>query len=77
MGPALSNLKDLLQMPYGCGEQNMASFSPNIFALQYLTNTNQLLAKIEKEAKGYMRIGMLQYYKKKQKTADCGIYIVY
>jgi CD109 antigen len=61
MGPALSNLKDLLQMPYGCGEQNMASFSPNIFALQYLTNTNQLLPKIEEEAKGYMRIGMLQY----------------
>ena len=57
MGPALSNLKDLLQMPYGCGEQNMASFSPNIFALQYLTNTNQLLPKIEEEAKGYMRIG--------------------
>ncbi|XP_052100569.1 alpha-2-macroglobulin-like isoform X3 [Mytilus californianus] len=57
MGPALSNLKDLLQMPYGCGEQNMASFSPNIFALQYLGNTNQLLPKIEDEAKGYMRIG--------------------
>lgn len=57
MGPTLSNLKNLLRMPYGCGEQNMASWSPNIYVLQYLTNTNQLTEKIEEEAKGYMRVG--------------------
>ncbi|KAL3865695.1 hypothetical protein ACJMK2_043057 [Sinanodonta woodiana] len=57
MGPTLSNLKDLLKMPYGCGEQNMASWSPNIYVLQYLTNTNQLTDAIQDEAKGYMRIG--------------------
>ncbi|KAL3865698.1 hypothetical protein ACJMK2_043060 [Sinanodonta woodiana] len=57
MGPTLSNLKDLLKMPYGCGEQNMASWSPNIYVLQYLTNTNQLTDAIKDEAKGYMRIG--------------------
>ncbi|XP_021351698.1 alpha-2-macroglobulin-like isoform X2 [Mizuhopecten yessoensis] len=57
MGPALSNLQGLLRMPYGCGEQNMASWSPNIVVLQYLTNTNQLTSKIETEALNYMRIG--------------------
>lgn len=61
MGPALSNLKDLLRMPYGCGEQNMASMSPNIFVLQYLTNTNQLTDKTERQAKEYMRIGINKY----------------
>lgn len=57
MGPALSNLQGMLRMPYGCGEQNMASWSPNIVVLQYLTNTNQLTSKIETEALNYMRIG--------------------
>ena len=57
MGPTLSNLKNLLRMPYGCGEQNMASWSPNIYVLQYLTNTNQLTEKIEEDAKRYMRSG--------------------
>jgi len=44
-------------MPYGCGEQNMASWAPNIVSLQYLSNTNQLTPKIEQEAKKYMRSG--------------------
>ncbi|KAK3096606.1 hypothetical protein FSP39_001625 [Pinctada imbricata] len=57
MGPALSNLQDLLRMPYGCGEQNMASFAPNIFALQYLNNTNQQTKSVVEEAKRYMRVG--------------------
>ena len=59
MGPTLSNLKNLLRMPYGCGEQNMASWSPNIYVLQYLSNTAQITDKIEEEAKGYMRAGEL------------------
>ncbi|RXN38674.1 alpha-2-macroglobulin-like protein [Labeo rohita] len=39
LGRALRNLDGLLQMPYGCGEQNMAILSPNIYILQYLENT--------------------------------------
>jgi hypothetical protein len=57
MGPTLSNLKNLLRMPYGCGEQNMASWSPNIYVLQYLENTEQLTEELENQAEGYMRIG--------------------
>ncbi|XP_062569935.1 pregnancy zone protein-like isoform X2 [Saccostrea cucullata] len=57
MGPALTNLKDLLRMPYGCGEQNMASFAPNIFVLQYFYNTNQDVSMILDDALRYMRVG--------------------
>uniref|UniRef100_A0A8C2BBR4 Alpha-macroglobulin receptor-binding domain-containing protein n=1 Tax=Cyprinus carpio TaxID=7962 RepID=A0A8C2BBR4_CYPCA len=41
LGRALRNLDGLLQMPYGCGEQNIAVLSPNIYILQYLENTEQ------------------------------------
>ncbi|KAL5004832.1 hypothetical protein ScPMuIL_018288 [Solemya velum] len=57
MGPALNNLDNLVRMPYGCGEQNMASFSPNIFVLQYLYNTNQTTDKIKADALRYMVAG--------------------
>jgi CD109 antigen len=36
LGPALNNLNRLIQKPYGCGEQNMVTFTPNIFAIEYL-----------------------------------------
>lgn len=57
MGPALTNLKDLLKMPYGCGEQNMASFAPNIFVLQYFYNTNMDVSRVLDDALRYMRVG--------------------
>ena len=46
-------------MPYGCGEQNMASWAPNIYVLQYLTSTGQSTSEIEKEAKNFMSVGKL------------------
>ncbi|XP_052791384.1 pregnancy zone protein-like isoform X2 [Mya arenaria] len=57
MGPTLSNLQNLLKMPYGCGEQNMASWAPNIFVLQYLDATRRSSPEITDKATGYMRIG--------------------
>lgn len=36
MGNALQNVDRLLAMPYGCGEQNMVRFAPNIYIQQYL-----------------------------------------
>ncbi|XP_072167076.1 pregnancy zone protein-like [Diadema setosum] len=41
MSASLSNIDQLLRMPYGCGEQNMIGFVPNIFALQYLESSGQ------------------------------------
>ncbi|XP_043115320.1 alpha-2-macroglobulin-like [Puntigrus tetrazona] len=57
LGRALTNLHGLLQMPYGCGEQNMAILSPNIYILQYLENTEQLTAAIRERATGFLKSG--------------------
>lgn len=57
MGPALSNLQNLLQVPYGCGEQNMLTFVPNVLAMEYMTVTKQLTPEIEKEAIDNMKLG--------------------
>nr|XP_020444082.1 alpha-2-macroglobulin-like [Monopterus albus] len=57
LGRALKNLDGLLQMPYGCGEQNMALLAPNIYILQYLTNTGQLTPAIKKKATNFLISG--------------------
>ncbi|XP_043938312.1 complement C3-like [Protopterus annectens] len=35
------NLKHLIRVPYGCGEQNMISMTPTVIATHYLDSTNQ------------------------------------
>ncbi|KAL1260695.1 hypothetical protein QQF64_008522 [Cirrhinus molitorella] len=57
LGRALNNLDRLLQMPYGCGEQNIAVLSPNIYILQYLENTEQLTSAIRERATGFLKSG--------------------
>ncbi|XP_053480033.1 alpha-2-macroglobulin-like protein 1 [Ictalurus furcatus] len=57
MGRALQNLASLLEMPYGCGEQNMLRFAPNIFILLYLESTNQLTPQIRSTAETYLVSG--------------------
>lgn len=44
-------------MPYGCGEQNMVNFAPNIYVLKYLQTVNQLTKSLENKAKGFMIAG--------------------
>uniref|UniRef100_A0A673XGY5 Alpha-2-macroglobulin-like n=1 Tax=Salmo trutta TaxID=8032 RepID=A0A673XGY5_SALTR len=57
LGRALNNLDGLLQMPYGCGEQNMALLSPNIYILEYLRNTKQLTPAILDKATKFLTSG--------------------
>ncbi|KAI7807101.1 putative alpha-2-macroglobulin-P-like, partial [Triplophysa rosa] len=57
LGRALQNLDGLLQMPYGCGEQNIAVLSPNIYILQYLENTEQLTSNIRERAIDFLKSG--------------------
>ncbi|XP_042877999.1 alpha-2-macroglobulin-like isoform X10 [Penaeus japonicus] len=57
LGPTLENLGSLVKMPYGCGEQNMLNFAPNIFILQYLDASNQTTEAIAKKAIDYMKKG--------------------
>lgn len=42
MGPGLSNVDDLLRLPYGCGEQNMINLVPNIVIMNYLQSSKRL-----------------------------------
>nr|XP_033781005.1 alpha-2-macroglobulin-like protein 1 [Geotrypetes seraphini] len=57
MGSALQNLDQLIQMPYGCGEQNMVTFAPIIYVLQYLEKTGQLTNEIRTRANGFLVSG--------------------
>lgn len=57
MGSSIKNLDKLIQMPNGCGEQNMLNFVPCIVAINYLKNTGQLTKAIESKALNYMETG--------------------
>ncbi|NXT61533.1 A2ML1 protein, partial [Chaetops frenatus] len=64
MGMALQNLDQLVQLPHGCGEQNMVLFAPIVYVLQYLEKTRQLSPEIKDRAAGFLRSGyqiQLQY----------------
>ncbi|PNI50716.1 CPAMD8 isoform 3 [Pan troglodytes] len=54
MGPTLSHLNNLLRLPFGCGEQNMIHFAPNVFVLKYLQKTQQLSPEVERETTDYL-----------------------
>ncbi|KFQ69903.1 Ovostatin, partial [Phaethon lepturus] len=57
MGTAMQNVHQLLQMPFGCGEQNMVLFAPNIYVLNYLNKTGQLSEEVKSKAIGYLVSG--------------------
>ncbi|XP_037703143.1 LOW QUALITY PROTEIN: alpha-2-macroglobulin-like protein 1 [Choloepus didactylus] len=57
MGTALQNLDSLVQMPSGCGEQNMVFFAPIIYVLQYLEKAGLLTEEIRSQAVGFLEIG--------------------
>ncbi|XP_015192992.2 alpha-2-macroglobulin-like protein 1 isoform X2 [Lepisosteus oculatus] len=57
LGRAMKNLDKLLAMPFGCGEQNMILFSPNIYILKYLESTHQLTQEIKNRATGFLQSG--------------------
>lgn len=60
LGPSIPNLASLLRMPFGCGEQNMLNFVPNIVIIEYLKNTNQLSPAIETQALRFLETGYQQ-----------------
>ncbi|XP_038129376.1 alpha-2-macroglobulin-like isoform X2 [Cyprinodon tularosa] len=57
LGRALQNLDGLLQLPYGCGEQNMALLAPNIYILEYLQRSQQLTSAIKEKASNFLTSG--------------------
>ena len=69
MGPALGGLDRLLKLPTGCGEQNMLNFAPNIYVLEYLTNTDQLAGAVRDKAIGFLRTGRLCHVRTRNTVA--------
>ena len=57
MGPMVNNLGQFVKMPYGCGEQNMINFVPNIQVLRYLDAANLNKPEIRVKALSYMETG--------------------
>jgi CD109 antigen len=60
LSQTIEGLDQLLQMPYGCGEQNMILFAPDVYILDYLKGTNQTKPEIQAKAEtllitGYQR----------------------
>ncbi|XP_031144568.2 CD109 antigen-like [Sander lucioperca] len=54
---SISNLDSLVQMPLGCGEQNMIHFAPSIYVLQYLDKSIQDNKEIRSRALGKIMEG--------------------
>ncbi|MEE6485568.1 hypothetical protein FKM82_014327 [Ascaphus truei] len=60
LGHAVNNPESLIQMPTGCGEQNLATLMPIPFVLKYLNCTGQLTAAIKDRAVGFMSNGYIK-----------------
>ena len=57
MAQPLEGLEDLLRMPYGCGEQNMVLFAPNVYVARYLRDTGRLEPDVLAKATELMLVG--------------------
>ncbi|XP_031703694.1 CD109 antigen-like [Anarrhichthys ocellatus] len=54
---SIRNLDSLVQLPVGCGEQNMIHFAPSIYVIQYLDSSVEGNKEIRSRALGYMMEG--------------------
>jgi len=54
---SINGVEDLLNMPYGCGEQNMIFFAPDVEILRYLDATGQLTPEIRAKAEYFITTG--------------------
>jgi CD109 antigen len=53
----MDGLESLIQMPFGCGEQNMIIFAPDVFITRYLQSSGQLKPEIMAKAEKLMLTG--------------------
>ncbi|MCL7476475.1 MAG: MG2 domain-containing protein, partial [ANME-2 cluster archaeon] len=54
---SISGVDDLLGMPYGCGEQNMLLFAPDVEILRYLKTSGQTNPEIQAKAEMFIITG--------------------
>lgn len=57
IGSSLNGIEDLCRLSYGCGEQNMIHFVPNIVILDYLKREKKLTPELEKKIMGFVEVG--------------------
>ena len=57
LAQTIEGLDQLLQMPFGCGEQNMILFAPDTYILNYLKGTRQLKPEIQAKAEALLVTG--------------------
>lgn len=60
MGAAIKDLDSLIQMPSGCGEQNMINLAPDVYVLQYLKSSGQTDSAAAVRATALMLVGYEQ-----------------
>ena len=58
MAKLIENIDSLIELPYGCGEQNMINFVPNILVLEYFDHTGYGSADQRASALSNMQIGI-------------------
>ena len=54
---SMNGVADLLEMPYGCGEQNMIFLAPDIEILKYLREIGELAPEVQAEAEFFVNVG--------------------
>ena len=54
---SMKGVAGLLNMPFGCGEQNMIFLAPNIEILKYLREMGELAPEIRAEAEYFINVG--------------------
>jgi CD109 antigen len=57
LAQTIDGLESLLQMPFGCGEQNMIVFAPDVYITKYLQESGQLKPEIMAKAEKLMLTG--------------------
>ena len=57
LSQTIEGLEGLLRMPFGCGEQNMILFAPNVFVAKYLEKTGQIKPEVMAKAEHLMMTG--------------------
>ncbi|XP_044155703.1 ovostatin-like [Bufo gargarizans] len=74
IGLPLQNLQNLLQMPFGCGEQNLVRLAPIPHLLDYLNATGQLTEEIVQKGIQFMNTG---YYRELRYKLSSGAYSLF
>ena len=60
--PSIEGLQDFIRLPYGCGEQTMIRFAPNVYITDYLEVAEKLTNDIRRNSKHFMENGKLCIY---------------